>query len=62
LWTLRPSDALNLVAITTAPIFVSHQVLEDGERRQAEDSADAALLRHALTAPALGIMKVEEKE
>lgn len=58
----RPSDALSLVAITTAPIFVSPQVVEDGERRQEKDSVEAGLLRHALITPALRIMKVEEKE
>jgi len=46
----RPSDALNLGAITAAPIFVSPQVVDDGERQQEDDSAEARLLRHALTA------------
>ena len=53
----RPSDALNLAAIVTAPVFVSPQVIEDGERRREGDSGEAWLLRHALTAPAMKIMK-----
>ena len=57
----RPSDALNLAAIAAAPVFVSPQVMEDGERRQEDHSAQAGLLRHALTAPAIRIMKVAEE-
>lgn len=53
----RPSDALNLAAIAAAPVVVSLQVIEDGERRREDDSAQAGLLRHALTAPAMRIMK-----
>lgn len=56
----RASDALNLVAITGGPIFVSPQVVADSERRQEGDSAEAGLLRHALTAPAMRIMKQQE--
>jgi bifunctional DNase/RNase len=56
----RPSDALNLGAITTAPIFVSPQVVEDGERRQEDDSAEASLLRHALTAPPMRVIREQE--
>jgi bifunctional DNase/RNase len=57
----RPSDALNLGAITAAPVFVSPQVVEDGERRQEGDSEEAWFLRHALTAPAMRITKFEEE-
>jgi uncharacterized protein len=53
----RPSDALNLAAITTAPVFAGREVMEDGERRREADSAEAGLLRHALTAPSMTIMK-----
>lgn len=53
----RPSDALNLGAITTAPIFVSPQVVDDGERQQEDESAEARLLRHALTAPPMRITR-----
>jgi uncharacterized protein len=56
----RPSDALNLGAITAVPIFVSPQVLDDGERQQEDDSADARLLRHALTAPPMRITREKE--
>lgn len=56
----RPSDALNLAAITAAPIFVSPQVVEDCARRQEDDSAEAGLLRQALTAPPMRIMKEKE--
>ncbi|MGA2825009.1 MAG: bifunctional nuclease family protein [Streptosporangiaceae bacterium] len=53
----RPSDALNLGAITNAPIFVSPQVADDANRRQGEDSPIATLLSYALTAPAMRIMR-----
>jgi bifunctional DNase/RNase len=56
----RPSDALNLGAITAAPIFVSPQVVDDGERRQEDGSAEARLLRHALAAPPMRIMREKE--
>lgn len=58
----RPSDALNLAAITAAPIVVSPQVVEESERRQEGDSAQARLLRHALTAPAMKIMRDKEQD
>jgi bifunctional DNase/RNase len=51
----RASDALNLGALTGAAIFVSPEVVEDGSRRQADGSATAALLRLALTVPAMKI-------
>lgn len=53
----RPSDALNLGAITNAPIFVSPQVVDDANRRRGEDSPIATLLSHALTAPAMRITR-----
>jgi bifunctional DNase/RNase len=53
----RPSDALNLGAITNAPIFVSPEVVDEGNRRQEDDSAAATLLSYALTAPAMRITK-----
>jgi bifunctional DNase/RNase len=56
----RPSDALNLGAITAAPILVSTQVVDDGARQQEDDSAEARLLRHALTAPPMRIMREKE--
>jgi bifunctional DNase/RNase len=56
----RPSDALNLGAMTAAPIFVSPSVVDDGQRQQQDDSAEASLLRHALTAPPMRIMREKE--
>jgi bifunctional DNase/RNase len=56
----RSSDALNLGAITGASIFVSPEVVADGERRQEDDSAAARLLRLAPTAPPMRIMREEE--
>lgn len=44
----RPSDALNLVALVPAPIFVARDVLADAEIRLAGDSPEAVALRHAL--------------
>jgi bifunctional DNase/RNase len=44
----RPSDALNLVALLPAPIFVAPEVLADAEARLAGDSSEAVLLRLAL--------------
>ena len=51
----RPSDALNLGALTDAAIFVSPAVVEDASRRQEDDSATATLLRQA---PALAAMRI----
>ena len=45
----RASDALNLAALMSAPIFVSAEVMDDSTRRQEEDSAEARLLRLAPT-------------
>jgi bifunctional DNase/RNase len=56
----RPSDALNLGAITAAPVFASPQVVDDSERRQQDDPAEASLLRHALTTPAIRIIREKE--
>jgi bifunctional DNase/RNase len=44
----RPSDALSLVALRPAPIFVAPEVLADAEARLAGDSAEAVRLRLAL--------------
>jgi uncharacterized protein len=46
----RPSDALNLVALVPAPIFVAPEVLQKAEARRAGDSPEAARLRRALAA------------
>ena len=45
----RASDALNLAAITGAPVLVSSQVADDSDRRQEGDLAEARLLRLAPT-------------
>jgi bifunctional DNase/RNase len=52
----RASDALNLGAITAAPIFISPEVVDDCERRQ-NDSPAARLLRLALTAAPMTITR-----
>jgi bifunctional DNase/RNase len=44
------SDALNLVALVQAPIFVAPEVLQEAEARRAGDSPEAARLRRALAA------------
>jgi len=53
----RSSDALNLAAITSAPVFVSPHVVDDGDRRQEDDSPGARLLRLALTAPPMMVRR-----
>jgi bifunctional DNase/RNase len=53
----RASDALNLGALTGAAIFASPEVVEDGDRRQEDDSATAALLRLAPTVPGMRISR-----
>ena len=56
----RPSDALNLAAITDARVFVSPELVDDFERLQDDDSAEARLLRLALTVPHMRIARVTE--
>jgi uncharacterized protein len=46
----RSSDALNLAVLTAAPILAALEVLEDYDRRREGYSAEAVLLRRALTA------------
>ena len=46
----RSSDALNLAGLTDAPVFAGPDVLADYIGRQEGDSAEAALMRRALTA------------
>jgi bifunctional DNase/RNase len=58
----RPSDALNLAAITDAQVFVSPELLDDFERLQDDDSAEAGLLRLALTVPHMRIARVTERD
>jgi bifunctional DNase/RNase len=54
----RPSDALNLVALMQAPIFVAPEVLQEAEGRRTGDSPEAARLRRALVAPPMTIESV----
>lgn len=53
----RPSDALNLGALTGAAVFVSPAVMEDANRRLEDDSARATLMRQAPTLPAMRISR-----
>jgi uncharacterized protein len=51
----RPSDALNLVVLVRAPIFVAPEVLQEAEARRQGPSAEAARLRRALEAPPMTV-------
>jgi bifunctional DNase/RNase len=53
----RASDALNLAALTRAPVFVSSQVADDSDRRQDGGSVEARLLRLAPTVPLMRITR-----
>jgi len=53
----RSSDALNLAAITGAPVFVSLHLVDDGDRWQEDDSPEARLLRLAPTVRPLMIRR-----
>ena len=55
----RSSDALNLAALVDPPIFVAPEVLRDGQTRCEGDSAEAMLLRRALTACPMTIQREE---
>ena len=46
----RSSDALNLAALTAAPILVGLEVLEDCDLRREGNSSEAILLQRALAA------------
>ena len=58
----RSSDALNLAVLVDAAVFVAPDVLADCIGRQAGDSAEAALLRRALTASAMTIRRADRVE
>jgi bifunctional DNase/RNase len=58
----RPSDALNLAAITDARVFAGSEVVDEFERLQDDDSSEARLLRLALTAPQMKIMRATERD
>ena len=55
----RSSDALNLAVLTGAPVLVALEVLEDSDRRQEGDSAEAVMMRRALTACPMTISRAE---
>ncbi len=54
---IRPSDALNLIALVPAPIFVAQEVLADAEARSMGDSAEASLLRRALECEQMTVLQ-----
>ena len=54
----RPSDALNLVALVQAPIFVAPEVLQEAEGRRTGDSPEAARLRRALVTSPMTVESV----
>ena len=58
----RSSDALNLAVLTDAPVFVAPEVLADCIGRQEGDSAEAALLRRALTSDPMTIRRADRPE
>jgi bifunctional DNase/RNase len=55
----RSSDALNLAVLTGAPVLVALEMLEDSDRRQEGDAAEAVLMRRAMTACPMTIKKAE---
>jgi bifunctional DNase/RNase len=55
----RSSDALNLAALTAAPILAALELLEDCDRRQEGDSAEAVLMRRALDACPMTIKRID---
>jgi bifunctional DNase/RNase len=55
----RSSDALNLALLTAAPILAALEVLEDSDRRQEGDSAEAVLMRRALAAGPMTITRLD---
>ena len=55
----RSSDALNLAVLMGAAVFAAPEVLEDCEKRQEGDSAEAALLRRARELPPMTISRAQ---
>lgn len=55
----RSSDALNLAALTAAPIWAALEVLEDSDRRREGDSSEAVLMRRALAARPTTITRID---
>jgi bifunctional DNase/RNase len=56
------SDALNLAVLTDAPVFAAPDVLAYCIGRQAGDSAEATLMRRAVTAHPVTIGQVDRRE
>ena len=55
----RSSDALNLAALTQAPVFVAPEMLADCIGRQEADSAEAVLLRRAIAAGPMAVRRAD---
>jgi uncharacterized protein len=55
----RASDALNLGALTAAPVFAALEVLADYDRRQDGGSAEAVLMHRALAACPMTIKRID---
>jgi len=55
----RSSDALNLAVLTEAPVFVAPEMLTDCIGRQEGDSAEAALLKRAISAGPMTIRRAD---
>jgi bifunctional DNase/RNase len=58
----RSSDALNLAVHTDAPVFVAPEVLADCIGQQEGDSAEAVLLRRAVTCHPMTIRRADRLE
>ena len=58
----RASDALNLAVLTDAPVSAAPGVLAYCIGRQAGDSAEATLMRRALTAGPVTIGRADRRE
>ena len=56
----RSSDALNLAVLVGAPIVVALEMVEDSDQRQEGESAEAVLMRRALTTPPMTVTKAEQ--
>ncbi len=57
----RSSDALNLAALTAAPILAALEVLEDCDRRREGDSSEAVLMRRALAACPMTLTRTAQR-
>jgi bifunctional DNase/RNase len=52
-------DALNPGVLVGAPIVVALEMLDDSDKREEGDSAEAVLMRRALTAPPMTVARAE---